>query len=136
MRRFIYLDPPLCELRRHTRDLRSLFANAFIWEFDNKKRYLRATKWASAKVAIERLEGTLKWRREYGIYDELTAELVEPEVSGSCFYLFITFLWFWLTLSLLFTALFSPWHDTTLTCFFVCVCGFTGCHGKDGHFWL
>jgi hypothetical protein len=30
-------------------------------------------------VAIERLEGTLKWRRGYGIYD-LTAEHVEPEV--------------------------------------------------------
>ena len=44
------------------------------------KRYLRATKWNSANVAIERLEGTLKWRREYGIYD-MTAEHVEPEVS-------------------------------------------------------
>lgn len=102
------------------------------------KRYLRATKWASAKVAIERLEGTLKWRREYGIYDELTAELVEPEVSGSCFYLFITFLPV-LThpFASVHRSLFTmAWHDTTLTCFFVCVCGFTGCHGKDGHFWL
>ncbi|KAH9015191.1 CRAL/TRIO domain-containing protein [Lactarius hengduanensis] len=45
-------------------------------------RYLRATKWSSAKAAIERLEGTLKWRREFGIYD-LSADLVEPEaVTG------------------------------------------------------
>jgi CRAL/TRIO domain len=33
-------------------------------------------------VAIERLEATLRWRREFGIYD-LTAEQVEPEVSES-----------------------------------------------------
>lgn len=45
-------------------------------------RYLRATKWISADVAIERLEGTLKWRREFGIYD-LTAEHIEPEVRFS-----------------------------------------------------
>lgn len=45
-------------------------------------RFLRATKWSSAKAAIERLEGTLKWRREFGIYD-ISAELVEPEaVTG------------------------------------------------------
>jgi len=45
-------------------------------------RYLRATKWTTAKAAIERLEGTLKWRREFGIYD-LSADLVEPEaVTG------------------------------------------------------
>jgi hypothetical protein len=42
--------------------------------------YLRATKWISAKTAIERLEGTLKWRREFGIYD-LSADVVEPEVG-------------------------------------------------------
>jgi hypothetical protein len=47
------------------------------------KRYLRATKWNSANVAIERLEGTLKWRREFGVYDDSMAELVEPEVR--CF---------------------------------------------------
>ncbi|KAH9994862.1 CRAL/TRIO domain-containing protein [Russula vinacea] len=46
-------------------------------------RYLRATKWNSANVAIERLEGTLKWRREFGVYDDSMAELVEPEaVTG------------------------------------------------------
>ncbi|KAI9461656.1 CRAL/TRIO domain-containing protein [Lactarius psammicola] len=45
-------------------------------------RYLRATKWNSARAAIERLEGTLKWRREFGIYN-LSADLVEPEaVTG------------------------------------------------------
>jgi hypothetical protein len=42
--------------------------------------YLRATKWNSAKAAIERLEGTLKWRREFGIYG-LSADVVEPEVG-------------------------------------------------------
>ena len=42
--------------------------------------YLRATKWNSAKAAIQRLEGTLKWRREFGIYD-LSADVVEPEVG-------------------------------------------------------
>ncbi|KAJ7158685.1 CRAL-TRIO domain-containing protein [Mycena filopes] len=41
-------------------------------------RYLRASKW-KVDVAITRLEATLKWRREYGIYDTITAELVEPE---------------------------------------------------------
>ncbi|KAF8206348.1 CRAL/TRIO domain-containing protein [Mycena galopus ATCC 62051] len=40
-------------------------------------RYLRASKWKQ-DVAIQRLETTLKWRREYGIY-ETTPEQVEPE---------------------------------------------------------
>ncbi|KAJ7678888.1 CRAL-TRIO domain-containing protein [Mycena polygramma] len=45
-------------------------------------RYLRASKW-KVDVAIHRLEQTLKWRREYGIYDTLTADLVDPEaVTG------------------------------------------------------
>lgn len=38
-------------------------------------------------MAIERLEGTLKWRREFGVY-ELTAEQVEPEVSEGCIFWF------------------------------------------------
>ncbi|RPD59669.1 CRAL/TRIO domain-containing protein [Lentinus tigrinus ALCF2SS1-6] len=42
-------------------------------------RFLRAVKWASAQAAIKRLEGTLKWRREYGVYDLITASHVEPE---------------------------------------------------------
>ncbi|KDQ57118.1 hypothetical protein JAAARDRAFT_35722 [Jaapia argillacea MUCL 33604] len=41
-------------------------------------RYLRATKWNVA-LAIERLEATLKWRREYGLYSHITAEYVKPE---------------------------------------------------------
>ncbi|TCD67152.1 hypothetical protein EIP91_000437 [Steccherinum ochraceum] len=46
-------------------------------------RYLRAVKWASAEAAIKRLEDTLKWRREFGWYDKITAEYVEPEgVTG------------------------------------------------------
>ena len=51
-------------------------------------RYLRATKW-DANAAIERLEGTLKWRREYGIYDKITPEHVEPEVGGRTFFNFV-----------------------------------------------
>ncbi|KAJ6513180.1 CRAL-TRIO domain-containing protein [Mycena sanguinolenta] len=44
-------------------------------------RYLRASKY-KVTVAIQRLEATLKWRREYGIYD-MTPEQVEPEaVTG------------------------------------------------------
>ncbi|KAF9468031.1 CRAL-TRIO domain-containing protein [Collybia nuda] len=46
-------------------------------------RYLRAVKWKSSNAAIERLEATLKWRREYGLYDLVTASHVEPEaVTG------------------------------------------------------
>ncbi|KAJ7030401.1 CRAL TRIO domain-containing protein [Mycena alexandri] len=45
-------------------------------------RYLRASKW-KVDAAIHRLEETLKWRREYGVYDTITAEHVEPEaVTG------------------------------------------------------
>lgn len=43
-------------------------------------RYLRATKW-DQKAAVTRLEETLKWRREFGFYDEMTSEYVSPEVS-------------------------------------------------------
>jgi hypothetical protein len=46
--------------------------------------YLRATKWTWQK-SIERLEQTLKWRREFGIYDLVTADHVEPEVSRNIF---------------------------------------------------
>ncbi|KAF8604267.1 CRAL/TRIO domain-containing protein [Ceratobasidium sp. AG-I] len=41
-------------------------------------RYLRASKWVLA-TTITRLDDTLRWRREYGIYDLITAEYVEPE---------------------------------------------------------
>ncbi|KIY42857.1 CRAL/TRIO domain-containing protein [Fistulina hepatica ATCC 64428] len=44
-------------------------------------RYLRATKWKSAEAAIHRLEATLVWRREYGLYDLITPEYVEPEAT-------------------------------------------------------
>ena len=47
-------------------------------------RYLRATKWKTPEAAIERLEATLKWRREYGLYDVVTDDHVEPEVSFHC----------------------------------------------------
>ncbi|KAI0093095.1 CRAL-TRIO domain-containing protein [Irpex rosettiformis] len=43
-------------------------------------RYLRATKWASSQAAIDRLESTLLWRREFGIIGEKgKPEYVEPE---------------------------------------------------------
>lgn len=42
-------------------------------------RYLRATKW-DVRSAISRVEDTLRWRREYGFYDTLTPDHVEPEV--------------------------------------------------------
>ncbi|KAG9118416.1 hypothetical protein FRC07_007081 [Ceratobasidium sp. 392] len=41
-------------------------------------RYLRASKWVLA-TTITRLDDTLKWRREYGLYDLITPEHVEPE---------------------------------------------------------
>ncbi len=48
-------------------------------------RYLRATKWIE-KDAIDRIEGTIAWRREFGIdhiedfsENTVTADLVEPE---------------------------------------------------------
>ncbi|CAE6417774.1 unnamed protein product [Rhizoctonia solani] len=41
-------------------------------------RYLRASKWVLA-TTITRLDDTLKWRREYGLYDVMTPEHVEPE---------------------------------------------------------
>ncbi|KAI6042523.1 CRAL TRIO domain-containing protein [Pisolithus marmoratus] len=48
-------------------------------------RYIRAAKHDVA-VAIKRIEDTLKWRRDFGIYDILTAELIEPEaVTGKEF---------------------------------------------------
>ncbi|KAG6813394.1 hypothetical protein H0H92_011371 [Tricholoma furcatifolium] len=46
-------------------------------------RYLRAVKWKTSAAAIQRLEATLRWRREYGIYDVVNASHVEPEaVTG------------------------------------------------------
>ena len=44
----------------------------------SSSRFLRATKWDVGK-AIVRLESTLKWRREFGVYTH-TPEHVEPEV--------------------------------------------------------
>jgi len=39
-------------------------------------RFLRATGWNAANC-IKKLEATLKWRREYGIYDTLTVESIK-----------------------------------------------------------
>ncbi|KAG1729620.1 CRAL-TRIO domain-containing protein [Suillus paluster] len=50
-------------------------------------RYLRATKW-DANEAIKRLEDTLKWRRDFGIYDKITPEHVEPEGTTGKEFLF------------------------------------------------
>ncbi|KAH8100892.1 CRAL TRIO domain-containing protein [Cristinia sonorae] len=55
----------------------------FWLSFECLLRFLRAVKWSSADAAIKRLESTLKWRREFGWYDKITAEHVEPEnVTG------------------------------------------------------
>ncbi|CAK5268408.1 unnamed protein product [Mycena citricolor] len=43
-------------------------------------RYLRASKWKT-EIAVRRLEETLLWRREYGVYDTVTADLVAPEAT-------------------------------------------------------
>lgn len=48
-------------------------------------RFLRASKWKT-QVAIQRLESTLKWRREYGIYDLITKEHISIEVSKRDFH--------------------------------------------------
>lgn len=40
---------------------------------------LNASKW-EVHTAIQRLDDTLKWRREFGVHD-ITAEHVEPEVQ-------------------------------------------------------
>lgn len=41
-------------------------------------RYLRATKWVPNE-SLTRLQATLIWRREIGIYDKITAEHTAPE---------------------------------------------------------
>ncbi|KAM6490528.1 CRAL-TRIO domain containing protein [Amanita muscaria] len=43
-------------------------------------RFLRASEWDSLKT-IQRLERTLKWRRDFGIYDLISAKHVEPEAE-------------------------------------------------------
>ena len=45
-------------------------------------RFLRATRWNAANC-IKKLEATLKWRREYGIYDTLTAESIQEHVRAN-----------------------------------------------------
>jgi hypothetical protein len=43
-------------------------------------RFLRGTRWKHFE-AIQRLENTLKWRREFGLYSHLTTDRVEQEVQ-------------------------------------------------------
>jgi hypothetical protein len=50
-------------------------------------RYLRATNW-NTDMAIKRLEDTLKWRREFGIYDKITPEYIEPEAKDGKGFIF------------------------------------------------
>ncbi|KAL0065105.1 Phosphatidylinositol transfer protein (PITP) [Marasmius tenuissimus] len=50
----------------------------FWLSYECQIRYLRATSW-KVPQAIRRLESTLKWRREFGLYTHLTAARVEPE---------------------------------------------------------
>ncbi|KXN81534.1 CRAL-TRIO domain-containing protein C23B6.04c [Leucoagaricus sp. SymC.cos] len=44
-------------------------------------RFLRGAKWKPLE-AIKRLEDTLKWRREFGLYTSLTADCVEKEARS------------------------------------------------------
>jgi hypothetical protein len=44
-------------------------------------RYLRASKWQKY-FAIQKLENTLRWRREFGIYSHLTADYIADEVRS------------------------------------------------------
>ncbi|KAJ3714888.1 CRAL TRIO domain-containing protein [Lentinula guzmanii] len=54
----------------------------FWLSYECQLRYLRATKW-KVDDAIKRLESTLKWRREFGLYAHMTPEHLEPEaVTG------------------------------------------------------
>ncbi|KAH7884361.1 CRAL TRIO domain-containing protein [Phlebopus sp. FC_14] len=50
-------------------------------------RYIRATK-HDVPESIKRLEGTLKWRRDFGVYTTITADHVEPEASTGKEFLF------------------------------------------------
>ncbi|KAL0563608.1 Phosphatidylinositol transfer protein (PITP) [Marasmius crinis-equi] len=50
----------------------------FWLSYECQLRYLRATRWKLSQ-AIARLEATLKWRRDYGLYTHLTGPHVEPE---------------------------------------------------------
>jgi len=52
---------------------------------DSLRRYLQASKWKT-QVAIQRLESTLKWRRDYGLYDYLTSDLISIEVCQISFF--------------------------------------------------
>ncbi|KAH9944998.1 CRAL/TRIO domain-containing protein [Epithele typhae] len=46
-------------------------------------RFIRAIKWASAPEGVKRVEATLRWRREFGVYDVINTAHVEPEaVTG------------------------------------------------------
>jgi hypothetical protein len=45
--------------------------------------YLRASKWHK-ETAISKLEDTLRWRRDYGLYSHVTAEHVTEEVRAPC----------------------------------------------------
>ncbi|ESK94659.1 cral trio domain protein [Moniliophthora roreri MCA 2997] len=54
----------------------------FWLSYECQLRYLRASKW-KLDHCIQRLEVTLKWRREFGVYTHVTAPYVEPEaVTG------------------------------------------------------
>lgn len=50
--------------------------------------YLRASKWKGSS-AIQRLESTLKWRREFGLYDLVNAKHVEQEVRTATYFSFV-----------------------------------------------
>jgi hypothetical protein len=43
-------------------------------------RFLRGSRWKALET-IQRLEATLKWRRDFGLYSRVNADVVEKEVS-------------------------------------------------------
>jgi len=50
-------------------------------------RFLRATKYDPSEC-IKRLEGALKWRRDFGLYSLVTSELVEAEAATGSMFLY------------------------------------------------
>jgi hypothetical protein len=70
------------------KEMTALMVDEKFWlSYECLLRYLRATNW-NANAAIKRLEDTLKWRREFGIYDKITPEYIEPEAKNGKAFIF------------------------------------------------
>ncbi|EKM78889.1 hypothetical protein AGABI1DRAFT_107340 [Agaricus bisporus var. burnettii JB137-S8] len=66
------------EMRRREWTAELVEEEKFWLSYECILRYLRASKWKS-EMAIERLENTLNWRREFGIYDLITNDYISIE---------------------------------------------------------